>query len=139
MRPFFLHIIRKGKRNYKIKQERKDKAREQAKESRHRNTRTKGQKQEQRDKTKGKRRKAKEEKQEQTRRKPLIRLTTHAHKSPASHAKHPNNTNPHKHHKTPSERPKNAKQGHICKPAHQRRSERAGKRQGVRRSLVLSC
>ena len=44
MRPFFLRIVRKGKRNYKTKQERKDKAREQAKESRHRNTMTKGQK-----------------------------------------------------------------------------------------------
>ena len=55
MRPFFLHIVRKGKRNYKTKQERKDKTRGQAKDNQSKEGQ-KGKKQEQRDKTKGKRR-----------------------------------------------------------------------------------
>ena len=60
----------------------------------------------QRDKTRAKRIKtrAKRQKARQTRNNPLIRLTTHAHKSPTSHAKHQNNTNPHE---TPKP-PKNA-------------------------------
>ena len=37
----------------------------------------------------------KEKKERQTRHKPRNRLTTHAHKSPTSHAKHASNTNPH--------------------------------------------
>lgn len=40
---------------------------------------------------------AKGQNERQTRHKPQNRLTTHAHKSHTSHAKHPSNTNPHKH------------------------------------------
>ena len=87
MRPFFLHIVRKGKRNYKTKQERKDKAREQAKDNRSSESKRE---------TKGRiNTRAKRQKERQTRRKPLNRLTVHAHKRPTSHAKHPNNTDPH--------------------------------------------
>ena len=71
LRPFFLRIVRKGKRNNnKDHKNKQDKARGQAKDNHDKADKAKDKKQEQRDKTKGKRRKAKGEKQGQTRHKP---------------------------------------------------------------------
>ena len=78
MRPFFLRIVRKGKRNNnhtqratKTMQEDKERQPEQR-----RTTSIKG------GKHRSKRRKAKGQKERQTRHKPLIRLTPHAYKAP---------------------------------------------------------
>ena len=58
-----MHIVRKGKRNYKTKQERKDKTRGQAKDNQNKADKVKDKKLKQRDKTKGKRIKAKGQKE----------------------------------------------------------------------------
>ena len=85
--PFLSRIVRKGKGN-------NDKS--------HKDTRTnKASKEDKRtskeSRSKRTRKRTKERTKEgQTRKRSFIRLTTHAHKSPTSHAKHASNTNPHK-------------------------------------------
>ena len=81
--------VRKGKRNNKDNRSKE--------ESKHKDTRTKSWTK--KDKTRANTR-TKGEKERQTRNKPQNRLTSHAHKSPASHANHPSQANPHNNPKT---------------------------------------
>ena len=85
LRPFFLRIVRKGKRKYKDNARRQRKTTRAKKDNEHKrkaNTRTK------------------RENERQTRHKSYNRLTPHAHKSPTIHAKHQDNTNPRQAYKT---------------------------------------
>ena len=105
-RPFFLYLKpseRERKPILKAKKARQ-KAGKQARQEAKQESRTRGQER----KTKGKRKDFAglfDKRKGKTRHKPQNRLTTHAHKSPTSHAKHATNTNPHETHKTPLKPP----------------------------------
>ena len=88
MRPFFLYLKpseREKETTTTTQADPKTKSRSQA--GKQDKSGTKGEK----ERTRGEKKKTKGE----TRNKPQSRLTTHAHKSPTSHAKHASNTNIH--------------------------------------------
>ena len=124
LRPFFLHIVRKGKRKYKDKAGKERQGKMTSKDNQS--------KEGQRTRSRSKEIKtgAKREKERQTRKRSFIRLTLHAHKSPTSHTNHATKQT----HTSPIKPSKNAQKSEIepyLQAIHQRQSMKGNKREGT--------